>query len=52
MPTHDVRMKCERSLRHGGDTQCLRGKHEIADIAPAIDGPVDAKRLVGMNDGY
>src|SRR4051794_3150805 len=51
MLAHHFGMKRQRRLRHGGDAKRLRRQHETRDIAAAIDGAVNAERLVGMNDG-
>ena len=38
-------------LWNGSEAQRLRGQQEIADIGAAVDGTVNAERLVGVNDG-
>ena len=47
--TDQFRVKSKRGLRNGAEAERLRGQHEIVDVAAAIDGPVNAKRLIGVN---
>src|SRR6201987_1928079 len=51
MRPHHVGMKGERGLRDGGNPERLRRQQEARDVAAAIDGAVDAERLVGVQDG-
>src|ERR1700751_5770956 len=51
MRPHHVVMKGERALRDGGTPERLRRQQEARDVAAAIDGAVDAERLVGVQDG-
>src|SRR4051812_6764110 len=50
MLAHYGGMKCQRRLRHGGNAERLRSKHEIVDVAAAIHRAVNAERFVGGDD--
>src|ERR1700757_1724212 len=51
MRPHHVGMKGERGLREVATPGPRRRQQEARDVAAAIDGAVDAERLVGVQDG-